>query len=150
MEKKESIKDKKFKKLTLEVLVRIFYAYDISGRDILQVAQDFIKERYIPESYVNLIMDTVNFYIENRINIDNMIESHLEGWRFERIGYIERAVLRVGVCRLLMLSKKREISYTISFLLEILECYTDSKHSVKFVNGVIGRILRENLKGVKS
>lgn len=150
MEKKESIKDKKFKKLTLEVLVRIFYAYDISGRDILQVAQDFIKERYIPESYVNLIMDTVNFYIENRINIDNMIESHLEGWRFERIGYIERAVLRVGVCRLLMLSKKREISYTISFLLEILECYTDSKQSVKFVNGVIGRILRENLKGVKS
>jgi Transcription termination factor len=53
-------------------------------------------------------LKVINFYNENSQEVDDIIKSHLKNWRFERIGYIERAVLRLGVSELLIIHSKEE------------------------------------------
>ncbi|MEZ0323324.1 MAG: transcription antitermination factor NusB [Hydrogenothermaceae bacterium] len=147
---KGKILNKKLKKLSLEILIRIFYAYDISRKDIKELLSEFIEGVRLPKEYLDLIYQITKFYEDNREAVDKTIQEHLQDWRFERLGFIERAVLRIGVSKILMAKASnyvdiKDFNYTISFLLELLECYTDSKKAVKFVNGILGAIERENL-----
>lgn len=148
--KYRNIKEKKYKKLSLEVLLKIFYAYDITSRDLGELKGEFLKTVYLPTQYINQIDEIINLYKNNSDYIDNLISSHLSDWRFERLGKIEKAILRIGVSYIYFLKQtltsdayNREIRYIISFLLEILECYGGIKKSVKFVNGILGKISRQ-------
>lgn len=148
--KRDRYISKRNKKLTLELLVRIFYALDLNPEDLITLKDSLKSTSRLAKHYKNQIDDIVSFYQNNSLFIDQLIASHLIGWRFERLGKIEKAVLRVGTTYILYLKEKhpletyqREIRYIISFLLEILECYGGNKESIKFVNGILGRIFRE-------
>lgn len=148
--KYRNIKEKKYKKLSLEVLLKIFYAYDITSKDLSKLKEEFLKTVYLPTQCINQIDEIINLYKNNSDYIDNLISSHLSDWRFERLGKIEKAILRIGVSYIYFLKQtltsdayNREIRYIISFLLEILECYGGIKKSVKFVNGILGKISRQ-------
>lgn len=148
--KYRNIKEKKYKKLSLEVLLKIFYAYDITSRDLVELKEEFLKTVYLPTQYIKQIDEIINLYKNSSDYIDNLISSHLLDWRFERLGKVEKAILRIGVSYIYLLKQKlnqhayaKEINYIISFLLEILECYGGTKKSVKFVNGILGKISRQ-------
>lgn len=146
--KYKNIVEKKYKKLCLEVLLKIFYAYDLTCRDLNELKEDLIKGIHLPLEYINQIESIVNFYKDNSDYVDNLISSHLLDWKFERLGKIEKAILRIGVSYISFLKQNKsdynmDIRYIILFLLEILECYGGTKKSVKFVNGILGKILRE-------
>ncbi len=151
MNKTSSIKERSFKKKIREILFRIFFSFDFRKEDIFNIAQEYINLKKIPENIKNDITDILTFYVKNKEIIDEIIKSHLEKWTFDRLGSVERAVLRLGVTELLMIhdkninqdEKTRKIKRLIIDILDIVDCYTDSKNSIKFVNGVIGKINRE-------
>lgn len=147
----KGIVEKREKKLLLDILVKIFYAMDISYQEFEEIEHYILNQAPKLSEEKKIELKTVlDLYRENKEKIDSLISSHLIGWRFERIGFIERAVLRIGVSYILYLKEKlhpdqfkREIRYIISFLLEIQECFGSDKKSVKFVNGVLSSILRD-------
>lgn len=150
--KKDKYISKRNKKLTLELLVKVFYAYDINADDFIVLKEDLKSSVNLPMYYQNQVDEVIQFYKNNHNIVDQTISSHLVGWRFDRLGKIEKAALRVGTAYIMCLKDKlsteeykKEVRYIISFLLEILECYGGTKDAVKFVNGVLGRIFREQL-----
>lgn len=150
--KKDKYIFKRNKKLTLELLVKVFYAYDINADELITLKENLKSSVNLPQPYQGQVDEVVEYYKNNSNTVDETIASHLVGWRFDRLGKMEKAVLRVGTVYIMYLRDKlstenyqKEIRYTISFLLEILECYGAAKDSVKFVNGVLGRIFREQL-----
>jgi N utilization substance protein B len=142
---------KRLLKAARDLSMRILFAYDFRKEDLFNVLEEFLNTKKFSPDIKEYVLKVVNFYNENSQEVDDIIKSHLKNWRFERIGYIERAVLRLGVSELLIIHSKeenkelkdKEIRILFLDLLDLVECYTNSKLSVKFVNGILGKINKE-------
>lgn len=134
-----------------ELLLRVFYSYDQRGEKLNNILSEYTSLKKINPEVIKHAQKVISFYENNKEIIDDLIKSHLQKWRFERIGYIERALLRISIAELLILKQEnKEENFMIKRIvldaLDLVECYTSSKESVKFVNGVIGKIARELFK----
>ncbi len=75
---------------------------------------------------------------ENHKELDKEIESHLQNWTLDRLGRIERAILRLGSYELLHREEiPREV--TLNEMVELSKSFCDVK-SKDFVNGVLDAI----------
>ncbi len=75
---------------------------------------------------------------QNQPELDKEIQRHLENWTLERVGRIERAILRLGCYELL---HRQEIPARVSLneMVELSKSFCDVK-SKDFVNGVLDAI----------
>lgn len=69
--------------------------------------------------------------------LKNIIEDKLDNWDFDRLGYIEQAILLVGVAELL--SEDADKAVIINEAVEYTKKYADFD-SFKLVNGVLDKI----------
>ena len=75
---------------------------------------------------------------QNQADLDKEISKHLQNWTLERVGRIERAILRLGCYELL---HRQEIPARVSLneMVELSKSFCDVK-SKDFVNGVLDSI----------
>ena len=75
---------------------------------------------------------------QNQADLDKEISKHLQNWTLERVGRIERAILRLGCYELL---HRQEIPARVSLneMVELSKSFCDVK-SKDFVNGVLDAI----------
>ncbi|MFA6708070.1 MAG: transcription antitermination factor NusB, partial [Fusobacterium sp.] len=62
----------------------------------------------------------------------------MEGWSYDRIGVVERALLKSAVYELMFEKTPKEI--VINEIIELAKKYGDAK-SYEFLNGVLAKIL---------
>ena len=135
-----------------ELLLKVFYTFDQKGEPLEDILKEYIHLKEINPEVVNYAKEVISFFKEKKEIVDETIKSHLQKWRFERLGYIEKALLRIAISEFLRLKEEgREEDFLIKRVildtLDLVECYTGSKKSVKFVNGILGRVVRELFKG---
>ncbi len=75
-----------------------------------------------------------------RERIDDRIRTHLKNWTLERLGRIERALLRLGSYELLFLDDIPK-GVTISEMVEFSKCFCDER-SKDLINGVLDAVAR--------
>lgn len=82
----------------------------------------------------------VNGTLARRRQIDDVLAAHLKGWRMERLSRVDRQVLRLAVYELM---EREDVppKAAINEAIEIAKHY-GSEESGKFVNGVLGQIIR--------
>lgn len=82
--------------------------------------------------------DIVQGVIENRPEIDELIETYSQGWSLQRMPTIDRAILRIGIWEL---THNDEIpdAVAISEAVELAQSLS-TDDSASFVNGLLGRI----------
>lgn len=75
---------------------------------------------------------------ENREQIDERLRDNLENWSLDRVGQVERAILRLGSYELLF---REDIPKKVSLneMVELSKSFCDQK-SKDFVNGVLDAI----------
>ncbi len=78
--------------------------------------------------------------VENREEIDRLIEVSAENWRLSRMSAVTRAVLRLCVGELLYSDVPAKVA--INEAVEISKLYNDEK-STAFVNGILNKIASE-------
>ena len=81
---------------------------------------------------------------ERAPEIDGLIEAHAQNWRLERMGAVDRNLLRAGVAELLGWPNQLA-AIVINETLEIARRYA-APESVQFLNGVLDAIARAVLK----
>ena len=122
----------------------ILYQWDIKGDKIEEVIEDYITYNNIknPERrrYARKLVRT---YMEKAKEIDNLIAELTENWELDRLGYIERNILRVALTELLYIGVKR-LKEAIADYIKLTVKYA-GKNPAKFVNGILGKALRERL-----
>jgi N utilization substance protein B len=76
--------------------------------------------------------------IENRPEIDELIETYSQGWSLQRMPTIDRAILRIGIWEL---THNDEIpdAVAISEAVELAQSLS-TDDSASFVNGLLARI----------
>ena len=131
----------KHRKKARELAFLTLYAWDLRGENPKEIYEEFVKERRISKeivrSYSQRLLEAVQ---KNLPEIDATIEEFLKGWSFDRLGYVERNALRLGVAELLYLNPPDPGRVFID-ILDIVKKYADEK-SAKFVNGVLSAIYR--------
>ena len=125
----------------------ILYQWDMKGENIENLTEEYISANRITSQdqrrYTRKIVKT---FKEHAVEIDKLIAELSEKWDIDRVGFIERNVLRAALAELLYVAPKTP-KLVVSDYVKIAHKYAGKKCAT-FVNGILGHVLREKL-GIK-
>ena len=119
------------------------YETDIAHFDADSIIESFSrlessKDSTLFEFYKELFSSTVN----NMEEIDGVIESVSKNWEIERMPAVDRAILRMAVCEMMILASA-PVAVVIDEAIELAKKFSTDK-SGKFVNGVLDNVARHH------
>ena len=121
--------------------MEVLYRFDLVKDSPLKTLEDiFEKRRYskeIKDYSRRLLQDTIAHLDE----IDKKIRENLQTWRFERLSFLDRALLRLSTCELLYYSDIPP-KVSINEAVEIARFY-GTEGAAKFINAVLDTILKK-------
>ncbi len=124
-----------------ELLVQALYAAELGHQPLAQAVADQIERRHPHEESMDYIQGLLAELQKNEAGRDERIDAVLEGWSPERVGVVERCILRLGVVEL----ESRSDVPTAVILDEAmgLARHFATEDSARFVHGVLDRLGRE-------
>ena len=134
----------KYRKVAREISFRTLFAYDFrKDEDIFEILEEVIKDvrPYLPTKIIDYSYKIIANYEDNRDTVDELIKKNLKNWRLERLGYPERAFIRLGVVELLY-STIDDKGRVFIDILDLAKCYIGIKDSLRFINGVLSSIYK--------
>jgi N utilization substance protein B len=121
--------------------VDLLYEADLRGADPVSTLAERIALADPPIS--DYTVELVEGVTEHRQAIDELLASYAEGWTLERMPGVDRAVLRVGLFELLWSADVPD-AVAIDEAVELAKALSTDE-SPRFVNGLLGRVLRNQL-----
>ena len=126
-----------------EAVIGLLYAYDLGNFEIKKFAESILEEKKIRNRQREFALSLFKGTVDNLEKIDEEIKKHLESWDIERVGYIERAILRLGVYELMFTDIDKAIA--INEAIELAK-KLGTDQSPKFINGVLDAIAKKKDK----
>lgn len=123
-----------------EAVVSLLYAYDSGNQEITTLAPEILDEKKIKNKQQEFALSLFNGTLKELCNVDERISEHLKEWDIQRIGGIERAILRLGVYELCFTPIDAPI--IINEAIELAKLY-GSDNAPRFINGVLDAIVKE-------
>lgn len=123
-----------------EAVVSLLYAYDSGNEEITSLAPEVLEEKKIKNKQQEFALSLFSGVLEKRLEVDEKISQHLKEWDLQRIGGIERAILRLGVYELCFTTTDAPI--IINEAIELAKLY-GSDNAPRFINGVLDAIVKE-------
>jgi transcription antitermination protein NusB len=120
------------------VAIDILYQVDVTGMSPTRVLGDW---RAVGREVPSFAEAMVGGVVERLPDIDLLLETHAEDWSVVRMAALDRTILRVGVYELLW-NDDVPTSVAISEAVEAAD-ELSSEDAKRFVNGILGRIARE-------
>ncbi len=123
-----------------EAVVGLLYAYDLGNPEIKKFAEEILEEKKIRNKQREFALSLFKGAIDHLEVIDEAIKKHLESWEMDRLGHIEKAILRLGAYELLFtdLDPAIVINEAIELAKEL-----GNDQAPKFINGVLDAIAKE-------
>ena len=106
----------------------------MTGKVMFQIVKEVLQN----ENEITFIKKYMNGIAENNDRILKTIEEKITGWSFERIGNVEKALLKISVYEILCEDTPHEI--VINEAVELAKMYGDEKTS-EFINGVLAKVV---------
>ncbi|NPA32496.1 MAG: transcription antitermination factor NusB [Aquificae bacterium] len=129
----------RYRKSARDTAFLALYRWDLRGDTPEEIFKEVVEEKEIKNKqvydYAKKLFETT---LQNIGEIDSIIEEHLKGWSIDRLGYVERNALRLGVSELLFLGSQEPGRVFID-IIDIVKKFADEKAS-KFVNGVLSAV----------
>ena len=121
--------------------LQLLFQAEVLGEDMDEVlAGDYLLSKGPLDPYGEELARGVDGNLDR---IDTAIRSVSENWRIERMPAVDRNLLRLAVYEMCMLPDDRpDQAVVINEAVEIAKAY-GTDESPRFVNGVLGRIARE-------
>lgn len=119
------------------------YKTDIASFDAESVIESFARLKEAKDEdyfsfYKELFTSTVNHLDE----IDGIISSVSKNWDISRMPAVDRCILRMAVCEMMILSSA-PVAVVIDEAIELAKTFSTDK-SGKFVNGVLDNVARHH------
>ncbi len=120
-----------------ELTLKFLYLYDLNKGDLEEQKKmfwDWVGKDQAKDFTFQLIDSTLN----NLEKVDEVINKFSDNWDIERMGTIDRNILRLASCEL-MFHKNVPGKVAIDEAVEIAKKY-GGKQSSDFVNGILDRV----------
>ena len=119
--------------------VDVLYVADVRGLDAVSVLADRVALADPPIS--DYTIELVEGVTAHRRRIDGILADYAENWTLERMPDVDRAVLRLGLYELLWRDDTPD-AVAIDEAVELAKTLSTDE-SPRFVNGVLGRVLKD-------
>jgi N utilization substance protein B len=111
--------------------LELLYQWDLTGQPLGSL---FEGE---PDAFA---LETARAVSARAASLDRRITASADEWSADRLGVLERNILRIGIYELEQRSVPREVA--ISEAVELAKRYT-SDEATRLVNGILGKVARE-------
>jgi N utilization substance protein B len=119
--------------------VDVLYESDVRGVEAVGMLAERLAQADPPvPAYAAELVEGVTGRLAD---IDEVLEKHSEGWTVERMPPVDRAVLRLALYELLWRDDVPD-AVVIDEAVELAKSLSTDE-SPRFINGVLGRVLRE-------
>lgn len=121
-----------------EVAVQMLYQMDINEEGLVKNLEKLHQER--PElnlrgSFLSTILEGTYQQVRE---IDELVDENIDNWKMERIGKVERNIIRLAVYEILYESDI-PVAVSIDEAVELAKDFNDQEAG-KFVNGILGKL----------
>ena len=129
-----------------EEIFKLLFEYELINNDIEKRINDVITEENLKkDEEIDFLRSYVTEIIENQNILIEKIREVLDGWTYERLGTIEKVLLKISFYEITI----KDIGYEIA-INEVLEIakkysYNDTKD---FLNGILAKLV-QNIKDEK-
>lgn len=131
-----------------EHALKILYRRDITNEDVNEIIRCYWEENKINSDIKDFSEQLVKGTVENIKKIDERLEKTSEHWTLNRMGVIDRNILRMAVQELLYIDDI-PVKVTIDEAIEIARKF-GTDESAEFVNGLLDKIKNELEKSGES
>ncbi|WP_192603148.1 transcription antitermination factor NusB [Bacillus sp. OAE603] len=125
------MKRRKARELALQTL----FTMDLSEADASDALQHVLEEAEEKEDV--FLESIVSNFVKHKDEIDNKLSSNIESWTIDRLGNVDRNILRIALVEIDFLEDVPK-SVTINEAIEIAKIYGDDDSS-KFINAVLSK-----------
>ena len=120
------------------IALQALYEHDLSDHDTSSILENRFEAVDITDESKAFIMDLVHGVLENKEELDRMIEKDAVDWPIDQIAVIDRNIIRIAAYEF-AISKKTPDKVAINESIELAKTF-GSETAPKFVNGVLGSI----------
>lgn len=123
-----------------EEIFKILFEHEIINADAIKRTEQFLKENKLSQAKEKFVKEYVQGYLENETIVIEKVKKHLKGWTFERLGIVEKVLLKMSFYEIII--KKQGYEIVINEAIEIAKIYGDVK-TRKFINGILADLIKE-------
>lgn len=98
----------------------------------------------LAEDDKNFIIETVSGTMENKVDIDNLINAQAKNWSTLRMASADKNILRMGIYELVFSKDKIDAAVIINEAVDLARLYGDEE-SYKFVNAILDAIYKKEI-----
>lgn len=124
------------REIALQILFQVEYAPQISFENLLALFDE--KKDLGIIKYADQIVHGV---LAHKVEIDKKIQEASRHWKIERMGGVDRNILRSAVYEMFYAAELIEPKIAINEAIEIAKIY-GSQESAAFVNGLLDQVVR--------
>lgn len=128
------------REIALQILFQIEYAPQISFDDLLAL---FDEKKDL--SFIKYADEIVRGVQDHKAAIDLKIQEASRHWKIERMGGVDRNILRLAVYEMFFAQELIEPKIAINEAIEIAKIF-GSQESAAFVNGLLDQVARNERK----
>lgn len=136
---------KNLRRKTREKVFQVLYMSDLRSSNLEKMMSDvnsLLDDEFDREYFVK----SLEGIGERMGDIDDLISRSVEHWKFSRISYVDRNILRLGVFELLFSHEKIPYPIVINEAVELAKRF-GAEESGAFVNGVLDSIRKKEMSG---
>jgi N utilization substance protein B len=130
------------RRLAREEIFKYIFEADMNNEALREDSEFYINReeaQNFKKDQLDYIKVTISGIRDNIEKIDTVIKENMENWHLERLGTVERVLLRYSVYELLFTNIGKEI--IVNEAIELAKKYGEEK-SPEFVNGVLARVIK--------
>lgn len=124
-----------------KAVLQALYANEIGKGQWTQIIRSVIKPKINDSDTFSFAEKLFLKVVNNQETIDEVIQSHINNWRIERLNTIDRLVLRLAIAEFLYFDQI-PTKVTINEAIEIAKKFSTQK-SGNFVNGILDSALKQ-------
>lgn len=130
------------KRARIELFKLVFEA-DQNAIKADEILENFLSREKFEKEEEQFIRKYAKGISDNIEKIDEVISKNMKSWKLERIGSVERTLIRMATYEIL--ENRMDYKITINEAVETAKIYGEEK-SYEFINGVLANIVKETGK----
>ena len=125
-----------------EAIFKLLFEKELTDNNVEKRIEETIKENKIKkEEHIEFLTSYVNDVIANEDILVKKIKEILDGWTYERLGTLEKVLLKISFYEIIIKKVGYEIAINEAVELAKKYSYDDTK---EFLNGILAKLVKQN------
>ena len=125
-----------------EEIFKLLFEKELTDNNVEKRIEETIKENKIKkEEHIEFLTSYVNDIITNEDILVEKIKEILDGWTYERLGTLEKVLLKISFYEIIIKKVGYEIAINEAVELAKKYSYDDTK---EFLNGILAKLVKQN------